>query len=292
MTLISRDIRVLHLEPCDVCQAACPACAREIDPSFDRHQQHHLRPNQIEDIIPRAVLARLDKMFMCGNYGDPAAGRHTLDIYRFFRSMNPSITLGMNTNGAIHDPPWWSTLGLILYQPRDYVVFSIDGLADTNSVYRRGVNWHKLMANAEAYIATGAQAHWDMLVYQHNEHQVDDCERLARRMGFAWFRAKVSRRPLTTGLAWPQKWQRPDVVSTQVRCHALEEKSAYIDSRGRVWPCCWIGSTTNDTVVRLEDLQQNWHTPQAHATCVSTCGVSCQRSNFTAQWQREIEFHV
>ncbi len=289
---ISRDIKVLHLEPTDVCQAACPACARETDTSFDRHQQHHLRVDQITKILSHEQLAKLHKMFMCGNYGDPAAGKHTLDIYQFFRSVNPGVTLGMNTNGAIHDPQWWTTLGRMLNQHGDYVVFSIDGLADTNAVYRRGVNWHKLMANAEAFIATGARAHWDMLVYQHNEHQVDSCQDLARSMGFAWFRAKVSRRPLVANLSWPRSWQRPDIQSTTVRCHAKTEQSTYIDSRGQLWPCCWIGSTTTAAVVALEDLEPAWGTPQADPTCVSTCGVTSHHSNFTAQWQREIEFHV
>ena len=133
---MSRNIKVLHLESTDVCQAACPMCARETDKDFRKDRQHHLTINHINKHFDNEAIAKLDKMFMCGNYGDPAAGKHTLDIYKHFRSVNPNIVLGMNTNGGIQTSFWWHALGGIMNQPLDYVVFSIDGLSDTNSVYR------------------------------------------------------------------------------------------------------------------------------------------------------------
>jgi len=45
--LILRDIQVLHLEPTDVCQAACALCARETDADFKKDRQHHLSMNKI-----------------------------------------------------------------------------------------------------------------------------------------------------------------------------------------------------------------------------------------------------
>ena len=188
-----REIKVLHLESTDVCQAACPLCARELDPLFNKRKKNHLTINQILKHYDDDAIAKLDKVFICGNYGDPAAGKYTLDIFRYFRKINPTITLGMNTNGALQTTFWWHELGKLFTQPLDYVVFSIDGLEDTNGTYRVNVNWKKLMSNVEAYIAAGGTAHWDMLVYRHNQHQVEECEQLARHMGFTWFRAKVSK---------------------------------------------------------------------------------------------------
>mgnify|MGYP006919664913 CR=1 FL=1 len=34
-------VKVLHLEPTDSCQAACPQCARETDRTFDKNDQNH-----------------------------------------------------------------------------------------------------------------------------------------------------------------------------------------------------------------------------------------------------------
>lgn len=287
--LMSREIRVLHLEPTDVCQAACPACARETDPEFDRDANHHLSIAQIKAHIDDQGIANLHKMFMCGNYGDPAAGRHTLEIYRHFRDINPQITLGMNTNGAVRNADWWQMLGQTLHQQQDYVVFSIDGLADTNHIYRRHVDWSKLMQNVEAYIKTGASAHWDMLVYRHNEHQVDACERLARSLGFTWFRAKISRRPLVSGLQIPLTWAAPVQHTAPIRCHVLQEQSMYIDAQGRRSPCCWLGSRQSGFVQDLSEVEHTWHTDSPNATCLASCGQNSAGSNFQSQWRREVQ---
>jgi MoaA/NifB/PqqE/SkfB family radical SAM enzyme len=287
--MIQRDIKVLHLEPTDVCQAACPLCAREIDPMFDKKIQHHLTMNQILKVFDHTQIADLDKMFMCGNYGDPAAGQHTLTIYQEFRKIKSNIVLGMNTNGALQNTSWWHELGKLFNQSEDYVVFSIDGLEYTNSVYRKNVVWTKLMANAKAYIAAGGSAHWDMLVYRHNQHQVDECEHMARAMGFKWFRAKVSKRGFTNTLQSPVNWQNPVIHSKKIVCHAQTENSIYIDAQGRVSPCCWLGCRQQDFVENFESIQLSWNSSTPNPICVSTCGSDYQGSSFTNQWQRQIQ---
>ena len=284
-----RRIKVLHIEPTDVCQAACPLCARETDSEFRKDLKHHLRIEQIQKHFSDRVIAGLDKMFMCGVYGDPAAGYYTMDIYQYFRKINPNIVLGMNTNGALQSTFFWHALGKLFNQPQDYCVFSIDGLEDTNHVYRKNVNWNKLMANAEAFIAAGGSAHWDMLVYRHNQHQVADCEKLARDMGFKWFRAKVSKRGFTNNLEFPLGWQNPIVELGDIRCQAQKEKSMYIDAQGRVSACCWLGSTqTNFVKDDLKTVKLSWKTNNPNPICKSTCSTSYNQNSFTNQWQREV----
>jgi hypothetical protein len=280
---------VLHLEPTDVCQAACPLCAREIDTDFDKNAKHHLRIEHIQQHFSDRVLAGLEKMFMCGNYGDPAAGYYTMDIYNYFRRVNPEITLGMNTNGAIQSTFFWHALGRLFNKPKDYCVFSIDGLEDSNHVYRKNVNWDKLMSNAQAFIAAGGSAHWDMLVYKHNQHQVDACEQLARDMGFTWFRAKVSKRNYIKGLEEPIGWQRPVYTPGRIDCHAMAEKSAFIDARGRLSPCCWQGSRQKDFVTDdLKTLKLTWKN-SPDPVCAATCTSTKNTTVFDSQWQREVE---
>jgi MoaA/NifB/PqqE/SkfB family radical SAM enzyme len=234
-------------------------------------------------------IRQLDKMFMCGNYGDPAAGKYTLDIYQSFRKINPDIVLGMNSNGGLQNTLWWHEIGRTFNQPRDYVVFSIDGLQDTNSTYRVNVDWKKLMNNATAYIQAGGRAHWDMLVYRHNQHQVDECEQLARDMGFSWFRAKVSKRGFTDRLIQPIGWQLPNVQGTKINCHALNEQSVYIDAQGRVSPCCWLGNTQKDFVTDFDAVQSSWTGIQPNITCINTCGTTSVNTSFSNQWQRETQ---
>jgi sulfatase maturation enzyme AslB (radical SAM superfamily) len=273
-----------------VCQASCPLCARETDPAFNKKQQHHLTIPHIQKHFSDRVIAGLDKMFMCGTYGDPAAAKHTLDIYRWFRQLNPDITLGMNTNGAIQNTFWWHELGRMFNQSQDYVVFSIDGLEDTNANYRRGVDWSKLMANADAYISAGGSAHWDMLVYRYNQHQVEECEQLARDMGFKWFRAKVSNRGLyDSRLQPPTGWELPVDPQGPIQCHVLTEKSAYIDAQGRLSPCCWLGGSESNTITDIKQVQVTWKSGQPNSTCQSSCGTHDSKTSFNSQWRREIQ---
>jgi len=288
--LTSRNIKVLHLEPTDVCQAECPLCARETDSNFDKHNRHHLNVKLLESILPAGFITNLDKMFMCGNYGDPAAGHNTIAIYEYFRQHNPYIVLGMNSNGGIGTTFWWHNLAKVMSKPRDYVVFSIDGLEDTNQNYRVNVNWHKVMANAEAFIAAGGSAHWDMLIYRHNEHQVDACEQLARAMGFKWFRAKVSKRPLVKKLEYPVSWQQPEKCASKINCHVLNEQSVYIDAQGRVSPCCWLGSRQQNFVTDFEEIKNSWVSTQPNTICMDACGTKNIETNFSSQWRREIAF--
>jgi len=285
---MSRNIKVLHIEPTDVCQAACPLCARETDSEFDKNTKNHLDVNRLLQVFDANQISALDKMFMCGNYGDPAAGKHTLDIYRKFREINPDIVLGMNTNGALRQTDWWRELSSILNKPRDYVVFSIDGLEDTNHIYRKNVSWKHLMENVQAFIKGGGAAHWDMLVYQHNQHQVNECEQLARDMGFRWFRSKVSLRPLTNNLAFPDNTKKAQTLSS-IQCHALSENSLYIDCQGNTSVCSWLGATQRNFINDIEIVKSTWDTKSPHPTCAKMCSKTQSGTVFSDQWHNEIE---
>ena len=284
-----RDIRVIHIEPTDVCQASCPQCSRETDPMFDAGHQHHLHPDQLEPLIPKHILQNLDKVLMCGNYGDPAAGKHTLDLARWFRVHQPTVTLGLHTNGGIASTDWWRELAGLMRGTQDYVVFSIDGLEDTNHLYRRGVSWHRVMQNVKTYISAGGPAHWDMLVYQHNQHQVQQCQDLAQSLGFRWFRAKVTNRPLVANLVIPQGWSMP-LRGQEIQCHVLLEKSIYVDAQSRISPCCWLGDRQIDFQQDFPAVQRSWASNNPNPVCQRTCGTVSGVTRFQQQWQKIIEF--
>ena len=289
MSKLFETAKVLHLEVTDVCQAECPLCARETDPLFNKDLRHNLTASDMATILGEQFISRLDKMFMCGNYGDPAAGSNTLSIVDYFRQVNNHITVGMNTNGGIQSPSWWTELGQRFDQLNDYVVFSIDGLADTNHIYRKKVNWSKVMNNSAAFIKAGGRAHWDMLVYQHNEHQVDIAEQMARDMGFTWFRAKVSKRH--NNISWlqpPKVWIQPPIATGAIDCHVLKEQSVYMSARGTVYPCCWLGNNSESSIDKFDTISQSWATTTPHSTCVNTCSTNMSGTNFTNQWQRNI----
>ena len=229
---------------------------------------------------------------MCGDYGDPAAGKYTLDIYNFFRDTNNDVVLGMNTNGGLRNTDWWTSLGKLLCKQQDYVIFSIDGLEDTNHIYRVNVNFNHVVKNAEAFISAGGNAHWDMLIFEHNQHQVEEARTLAKSLGFKWFRTKVSKRFDRHPVEFlkPPKNYSSNQIYGNIECQALKEKSLYISASGKLHPCCWLGYSNGVEFKDFQKVQDSWSSENPNKICKTTCSTINGKNNFTKQWHIEEEF--
>lgn len=274
------DIRVVHLEVTERCQASCPMCDRNMNGG-------KLNPNltlaelslaDVKQIMPPEFVKQLDRIYMCGNFGDPIVADDTLEIFEYFRSQKKELTLGMNTNAGAKKPDWWRDLAKVLGN-WSYVKFSFDGLKDTNHLYRQGVNWDIAIDNAQAFIEAGGKAHWDYLIFGHNEHQVEEARELAERMGFQKFTPKKTGRFYSTmKLAGKDEHQainrkgeekqlltKPSEVKYQnkeldkvnelkekygtleayfdnveIKCKVAEEKNIFLSAEGLLLPCCWV----------------------------------------------------
>ena len=158
MTFV-KNIRELHIEPTSVCQAECPMCPRTM---LGYHNDNLLNSELTLDDFKRYIdpyLESLDKILFCGVLGEPVAAHDLLAMIKHALDVNPEITIGINTNGGLRSTSWWQDLAnMIKSNIKSYVVFSIDGLEDTNHIYRKRVSWQKLMENAKAYIDAGGNA--------------------------------------------------------------------------------------------------------------------------------------
>lgn len=277
---LSHEIKVIHLEPTTRCNASCPMCTRNI---LGGQENPYLPKTELslEDIkrgLPPGFIRRLQKVFMCGNYGDPAAAQESLEIMQYLRSLNPRMQIGIHTNGSLRSAQWWRGLAEVV----DYCRFAIDGLEDTNHIYRRGTQWPKIIENMKSFIAAGkGVAEWDYIVFRHNEHQVEQARELARQLGVKSFRVKKTGRFLSSGesevktkqevlkkdgtidyyLEMPENpaYINPSLNAGQklvqkfgsldayydrvpVVCKVQQEKSIYISAEGHIFPCCWTGA--------------------------------------------------
>lgn len=273
------DIRRVHLENTSLCNAKCPMCARtEEGGKVNRHLPlGELSLEDIERIFSPKFLSQLWEIYMCGNYGDPVAAKYTLESFKYFKEHNPNIRTKMHTNASARSEDWWRDLAKVC----DEVYFGIDGLSDTNSLYRINTNFEKIMRNAKAYIEAGGYAKWQFIVFAHNEHQVEEARNLSKVMGFKEFNVKKTGRffsntklkvkqkkpilnskgEVTHTLEMPEdpRYQNKalqkeqDIISrygsmvdylnaTQVKCQALDTRSIYISADGHAFPCCWLGN--------------------------------------------------
>ena len=252
------DIKRIHLEITSKCQASCPMCSRNMQggPVNPWLIEDEITIEQFKEWFSPEFIKQLTVLYVCGNLGDAIVAKDTLAIFQYLRKHNPNLFLELHTNGSAKSKQWWEDLA----KENVRVTFGIDGLADTHSLYRIGTVWDKIIENARAFIAAGGSANWHMLIFDHNKHQVEQCEALSVELGFREFKAKNSARFKDTGLVvltkkgttshilYPTDRSieiRKNVVDSiqsapVITCKAKEENSLYIGANGNLTPCCWL----------------------------------------------------
>lgn len=199
------SIRAVHLEITDRCNAACPMCPRFIDGEVAPHVQNtQLYLDDIKSMFPVEFVNQLNRINFCGNYGDPIVARDLLPTIAYFKNNSDPMRIEVNTNASARKVSWWKALATIMGsdEATSGVWFGLDGLGDTNALYRRNTNWDIIMRNAQAFIDAGGIAHWNFIVFKHNEHQIEEAQRLAKEMGFKHFNIKITAR-FKTGDIFP-----------------------------------------------------------------------------------------
>ena len=95
-----KDIKSVHIEVTDKCNAACPMCARNIFGGKDNPLLPitELTLEDVKKIFSKEFVLQLEHIYMCGNYGDPIVAKETSEIFEWFRSINSNMTFGMHTN--------------------------------------------------------------------------------------------------------------------------------------------------------------------------------------------------
>jgi hypothetical protein len=146
-----------------------------------------LKLEDVKKILSIDFIKNLKTFLFCGNFGDPSIAQDSLEIIKWLKDVNPKLKIRFLTNGGTRKPPWWKNLGSLLSQEGDYCEFSIDGLADTNHIYRRRTDFDKIIENAKAFIDAGGNANWIFIPFEHNEHQIDEAKQLSYKMGFKKF---------------------------------------------------------------------------------------------------------
>lgn len=273
------EICTVHLEVTTKCNARCPMCLRsvcggKINPQLPLVE---MTLEEVQIVFPKDFVRQLHRLYMCGNYGDPMVAKDTLQIFQYLKSLNPRILLDMFTNGSGRSKKWWAELAKLTH----FVHFGIDGMEDTNHIYRRGTHFGKIMESVEAFISAGGRAIWDYIVFAHNEHQVEEARTLSEKMGFSKFVVKKTGRFFSNQklskkdrqvvqkvnghvdyyLEMPQNEeyrnraiQQEGVLvkkygslknyldHTPIVCKANQEKSLYVSAEGLIFPCCWVGN--------------------------------------------------
>ena len=274
------QVRKIEVESTTYCNAGCPHCSRHIpDTSIleKNMQMDHIKPELIyklkDDFGDQTSI--MDVWYV-GNLGDSLMHPQMEQLWEF-TAKNFRYT-EMETNGGARKVDFWKNMGEISKRNKNAMMFfSIDGLEDTNEIYRKKVNWDRLMENIEAYIGAGGLASWKWLIFKHNEHQVEQGRELAKKLGFVSFEAMwatryekktYEARPKTLDTAQSKTWSKENYLKLEnseiqlgsavgkeieerlkkvkfddtvpkIDCKYIKKQRMYLNAKGRIWPYCW-----------------------------------------------------
>lgn len=267
MYLKLEEIKNLSLEITSHCNSACPMCSRYNEDWDTREPNKTLPIRHVEYETFIDFSSQIPNLAHCsfeGKYGDPLMN---VDLNRYVDYYtNRGVQCEIHTNGSLRNISWWEDLATYMKRVRgSRVVFSVDGLADTNHIYRQKTDFNIIMENARAFINAGGRATWDFIVFQHNEHQVDDAIALAKEYGFYSINIKNTHRFKNRGdfefidvngnpakLSPPsnQKYKNstealyldgdtpPDIFD--IDCAWKKRGTMFIGMTYKLWPCCFI----------------------------------------------------
>jgi len=239
-----------HIEPTSKCTLECPLCDRTwFYETFKKRELHEINIEHLVNFVgPNADVD------MCGNNGDPIYHSDFPALCQ--RLKNNNCKLSITTNGSAKTKKWWNELNSIL-DNNDQVTFSIDGLEDTNHLYRKNAKWQSIMDAIEVLKVRKCQMVWKYIVFKHNQHQIKEAMELSTSLGFDRFRLEHSDRWLSNKEMMPDdeyvddyhEHQKSVLVDIKYKSNMspdclennLPSNSLYIDAKGDFYPCCWMG---------------------------------------------------
>jgi MoaA/NifB/PqqE/SkfB family radical SAM enzyme len=263
------ELRTIHLEITNNCQASCPMCARNYHGGQDNPllKINNWTLKDFQDIFTPEVVAQVQGIYFCGNFGDPLLNNDFLEMIKWISPQNPQLVINIHTNGGLRNTAWWKELAQSL--PHNHmVVFGLDGLEDTLPLYRVGVNYNKVIQNAQSFIDAGGKAEWAFIKFKHNEHQEEEARRIAKELNFTVFTLKNSSRflgepkyrvidkqgnithyiepPTDNKMHFISKDMinnyKTTVLPLEIKCKVQNDKEIYIDAYKNIMPCCWLAS--------------------------------------------------
>ena len=252
------------------CNLMCPQCSRNtvkdgVLQKFPDTSGHPLSTldsyeMSLEDF--KTSFDNLGKVGLIKFYGtvsENIASSNFFEINEYAFSKGAKILT--STNGSLRTTKWWRELGK-LYKNQEKpsrMVFCLDGLYEELSLYRINASYDKIIENALAFMEGGGRTEWRMIIFKHNQHQLEDAEKLAKQYGFDMFSYQYSNRrdihePFTYkgkeyNLEPQDRWKEWETIKNErlehrgvgnIVCKFQVVNSVYVDYLCRVWPCCYL----------------------------------------------------
>ncbi len=276
-------ISCIEIDVTSNCNAFCGRCQRNGStggPTISDLPLVSLSHSKWKSLISKRNLQYINEIKLNGNFGDFSMHPNIIDMLEELNQIKPDIVINAHTNGGARNKIFWKQLASVLKKFHNHrVVFGIDGLEDSHSIYRRGVSWDNVMRNATAFINEGGFAIWKSIVFDYNIHQLKDMEAKAKEKGFSIFQTNRSTTSPLHMIAYknfpkttitsptldnflpykiqkifkeevknPKKEKNKQAVEPNGSFNCLygKEGTILVDMEGYVWPCCYLSGERFD----------------------------------------------
>ena len=238
------SITGLHIEPTNICTLKCSGCARTR--FIDQWPQHWKNHSLDIDQLLKFLDIDLNNLTLnlCGNYGDPI---YHPDFINFVDKLKRTgAHLCLVTNGSYRQAQWWRELTDLLDE-KDVIYFSIDGMPENFTQYRKNADWDTIKP------AIACRTVWKYIPFQFNQHNIAQAQQLSLELGMDEFMLDPSDRydehtqelrpsdPTLLGSRYAnmQQWKQQNTVSgLDPKCH--KGKEHYISATGHYSSCCYL----------------------------------------------------
>lgn len=300
MNYLADPIR-LQFELSSMCNALCLGCVRTDTTNFSNSKsvipdKQYITFDVFKKILTAPSFQSATELEFCGVIDDPLMHPEFIEFLEYAATVKPYRIL-IHTNASLRNKQYWTKLAEVLKKHHRHVVrFSIDGLEDTNHIYRQNTTWSKIIENAQAFIDAGGYAMWQFLLFPWNSHQVDAAKSLSIDMGFKEFIVRHDRSIVTSIGLDNIKSKKDSKVSNisfgvttidtinqslskyhgdEIYCDTQNRKMFFIGYDAKLWPCCFLhnGFITSDSgrqkllTQRLFDAygSQDWNDLNIHS---------------------------
>ena len=267
---------VLQFEISSMCNAQCPGCVRTYivesnDPAVNTDittvktavrpsipKNVYLDLTVFKSIFTPRVRKELNTIEFCGTIDDPLMHPKFPEMIDFILDELPDVKITVHTNGSLRTPEYFERLSAKLKHHPGGVrfCFNIDGLSDTNALYRRNTNFEKIIDNARGFIRGGAKTVlWQYLIFPWNAHQVEQAQELAAAIGFHEFVVRNDRSLknvdfkrvavlATKTESWEHQKSKFDKIAqgSDIECIMQPRNMYFVNYEGNVWPCCFLNN--------------------------------------------------
>ena len=191
LSFLGQPVRSLSLEITNRCYLGCSECMRNLRPDLVK-EPVDISLDDLKFFLPlklKSVLSPI-KMNLCGSLGDAIYHPQILDIVSYLRELDCPIYL--ETNGSFKDVSFWRELSSLLGK-NNWLNFSVDGLADTNHLYRERSRWGDVDSAMKTCV-NFTNVRWKWIVFKTNEHQISAAKKYAQLIGVKHFMLQKSDR--------------------------------------------------------------------------------------------------